>query len=273
VGWLVFGDADLPRVYDLRFVAGAPAVPPPGGLARLSRCLATRLYGGPAQALGQPLPSARFGGIAIAGVVEDVTVRTSFMPWSVCGAFVLGVHPHDLEDRLLVRVAADRREEALAGLRAALGPSTGTRFVEVQPFDVTASRPYRIGRGLLRMLGGFGGLVAAMALLGSLAATSFLVAHRTRQIGTRRALGATRGDIVRYFLVESTLTTALGVLLGLAGTAGVFAIMRAVFPAIALQWPLVALTVVLVWVAGVGATLVPALRAARIPPSVAGRSL
>jgi putative ABC transport system permease protein len=274
VGWLVFGDADLARTYGLRLVTGAlPVALPASGVAYLSRCLSDRLFDGPQQAIGQPLPGERFGGLPIAGVVEDVTVRTSFMPWAHCGAFVLGVHPHDLEDRILVRAAPGRRDQVVAGLRAALGPSSGQRFVEVRTFDATSTRPYRIGHGLLQMLTGFGVLVAAMALLGSLAASSFLVAQRTRQIGTRRALGATRGDIVRYFLVESTLTTALGVLVGLGGTSAVFAMMRAVFPAISLQPSLVALALVLLWAGSVVATLVPALRAARIPPSVAGRSL
>ena len=48
-----------------------------------------------------------------------------------------------------------------------------------------------------------GFLVIAVALAGSLALASFSVAERTRQIGVRRALGASRGEIVRYFLLEN----------------------------------------------------------------------
>jgi putative ABC transport system permease protein len=109
--------------------------------------------------------------------------------------------------------------------------------------------------------------------MGALAATSFLVAQRTRQIGVRRALGATRADIVGYFLLESVLATTIGSLVGVLGAAVLYRVMRRVFTGITFDPRLIGASLLLLWTAAILATLIPALRAARVSPSVASRSL
>jgi putative ABC transport system permease protein len=116
-------------------------------------------------------------------------------------------------------------------------------------------------------------MVAVIALLGALAATSFLVAQRTREIGIRRALGATRREIVTYFLLESAIAGAMGSVIGVATTGALFVIMRQLFHAIRFNFGLMLLALATLWIGTTVATLIPALRAARVPPSVAGRSL
>src|SRR6185503_3280420 len=68
----------------------------------------------------------------------------------------------------------------------------------------------------------YGGEISLMTILSSVvvllvivALTSFSVSQRRRQIGTRRALGATRQDILHYFLLENWLVTVSGLVLGL----------------------------------------------------------
>ena len=46
---------------------------------------------------------------------------------------------------------------------------------------------------------------------------SFWVQQRTKMIGTRRALGATRGQILRYFQAENLLLTTAGIAIGMVG--------------------------------------------------------
>jgi putative ABC transport system permease protein len=292
-GWLVQGDVDLPAVMGLRFGSGAApdrrSVERSGGAAVITRCLAERLFGTATPPLaageGVMLSSEQSLPVPLVGVVDDVLVRVSFLPFPQCAAFLLlapAARPFGHQSRLLVRVAPGQRSAVMARLVSVLAPAPGEtpasagsagRFVQVKPVDPTRTITHRIGHGLVAFMSMFGGLLAVMALLGAFAATSFLVAQRTRQIGVRRALGATRGDIVGYFLLESWLGTGLGVLLGLAGTAVFFRVMQGVFPAIRLQPGIIIFTVLLMLAASVLATLVPALRAARVPPSVAARSL
>ena len=65
------------------------------------------------------------------------------------------------------------------------------------------------------------GLVLVFSSLGIFGLATFNVNTRTRQIGTRRAVGARRRDIVRYFLTENWMITTLGVVVGCGLALGV----------------------------------------------------
>jgi putative ABC transport system permease protein len=109
--------------------------------------------------------------------------------------------------------------------------------------------------------------------LGIVGLTSFWVARRKRQIGIRRALGATRLAIVRYFLVENALLCLSGVLLGAIVAQGLniwlwrhYGVSR--LPA----WELWLCAFVVILLGQIAATM-PALRAAKVAPTQALRSV
>jgi putative ABC transport system permease protein len=209
-------------------------------------------------------------------VVADVTMKLPFMPHSGCVAFLFGAVLDDHEMRVLVRARRGQQAAALAALHTAFAPVSGAdqgHFVHVQPFDSTRGIHHKVGGGMVRLLSEIGVMMGVVALLASLAATSFLVAERKRQIGVRRALGATRADIVRYFLVESGIATLVGALVGLVFTVGLYALMVRVFQDITFQAVRIGVALGLLCLASLVATLLPALGAARVPPSVASRSL
>jgi putative ABC transport system permease protein len=103
---------------------------------------------------------------------------------------------------------------------------------------------------------------------------SFWVTQRTKQIGTRRALGATRSSILRYFLTENFLITTGGLLLGaVLSYAFSFWLMSHVQEAKLLPWGYLPVGFVVLWVLGQLAVLGPATRAAQVPPAIATRSV
>jgi len=116
-------------------------------------------------------------------------------------------------------------------------------------------------------------LVIAVTSLGVFALATFNVSTRTKQIGTRRALGARRRDVVRYFMVENGLITGTGVLAGcaLALAAGYWLSEHYALPRLDLYY-LVGGVLVL-WGIGQLAAHQPARRAAAVPPSVATRTV
>jgi putative ABC transport system permease protein len=119
------------------------------------------------------------------------------------------------------------------------------------------------------------GVIASMLLvtaLGIVGLASFWVAQRTKQIGIRRALGATRRDILRYYQVENFLLATAGIVLGMfLAYAGNLLLMKQ-FELARLPLAYLPAGAALLWILGQVAVLGPALRAAAIPPVTATRS-
>jgi putative ABC transport system permease protein len=126
------------------------------------------------------------------------------------------------------------------------------------------------------MAGMLVGVIAALLLvtaLGIVGLASFWVQQRRRQIGIRRAIGATRGDILRYFQTENFLIVTIGIVLGmlLAYVLNLLLMTHYELPRLPLYYlPVGALVL---WGLGQLAVLGPALRAAAVPPVVATRSV
>jgi putative ABC transport system permease protein len=115
--------------------------------------------------------------------------------------------------------------------------------------------------------------LVGVTALGLIGLTALSVSERTRQIGTRRALGATRADVVRHFLAENALITMAGLILGVATSYGLNYLLVTYVIDLKLPWELVAFGTGLLLVNAVVATVLPAMRAARISPVVATRSV
>jgi putative ABC transport system permease protein len=94
------------------------------------------------------------------------------------------------------------------------------------------------------------------------------VRERTREIGVRRAMGATKGNVLMQFLVESVVIAVLGGLIGLAGGALVIFAARAAVPSlpVRLSADIVALAIGFSGVVGVVSGIIPARRAANLDP-------
>jgi putative ABC transport system permease protein len=157
-------------------------------------------------------------------------------------------------------------EEYLAGNRS--------RIVEfVRSYEEQKERTYGGDIAMIKLMSAVIAALTVVTGLGIVGLAWFSVAQRRKQIGTRRALGATRFDIVRYFMVENWLISTAGLVMGVAA-------------AFALNWfldteystgrmPLWYLPagMAALWLLGQLAVLLPARRAASIPPALATRSV
>jgi putative ABC transport system permease protein len=114
-------------------------------------------------------------------------------------------------------------------------------------------------------------LILIVTGLGIVGVTAFSVTERRKQIGTRRALGATKGAVLRYFLLENWIVTNAGLILGVAAAYGLNVLLVTQTSGAKLDWRYVALAVVLLWLQGIVATLIPAMRATRFSPVIATR--
>ena len=109
--------------------------------------------------------------------------------------------------------------------------------------------------------------------LGIVGITSLSVAERTKQIGTRRALGATKGDILKHFLAENWIVTTIGLVVGVIATYALNYALVSNLTDVKMPWYLVGVGMVILWVNGLLATIPPAMRAARVAPAIATRTV
>ena len=116
-------------------------------------------------------------------------------------------------------------------------------------------------------------LMVLMTALGIVGLASFYVNARRKQIGTRRAVGARRIDIMRYFMLENWLLTTGGVILGTMLAFGFGQWLSSQYSLPRLEPLYVVSGVVLLWILGQLAVFVPARRAAAIPPAIATRTV
>ena len=116
-------------------------------------------------------------------------------------------------------------------------------------------------------------LLIAVTSLGIVGLASFSVNRRTKQIGTRRALGASKAIILRYFMTENFLISLVGVLVGAALTVGLNIIMIEEFSLTRIAWYLIPVAMLMLLLVGQAAVFGPARRASSVPPAVATRTV
>ncbi len=92
------------------------------------------------------------------------------------------------------------------------------------------------------------------------------VTERTREIGIRKAIGATRRSILLQFLFESSAICLLGGLTGIVLAAAVTALINATVMPASLSFPILAIAILVSLVVGVAAGVAPAFRGARLDP-------
>jgi putative ABC transport system permease protein len=109
--------------------------------------------------------------------------------------------------------------------------------------------------------------------LGVVGLASFWVQQRTKQIGVRRALGATRGQILRYFQTENFLLATLGIVVGMLLAYGLNQLLMERYELNRLPLTYLPIGAVVLWLLGQIAVFWPARRAATVPPAVATRSV
>jgi predicted permease len=169
---------------------------------------------------------------------------------------------------LFVRATGDPLA-ALPAIRTAIRQAEPDALVfQVRTMAEIAAASAATTRLAMRLLGGFAAIALALAAIGIYGVMSYAVRRRTREFGTRLALGATRADIVRLVLRQAATTAALGLVCGIAvGLIATRALASMLFDTP--PWDLLSLSVaalVLALAAGL-ASYLPARRAAHVDPT------
>ncbi len=122
------------------------------------------------------------------------------------------------------------------------------------------------------VLGAFSVAALAIAVLGLLGVTSYLVALHSHEIGVRMAVGARPADILRIVLRQSLVLVAIGIAIGLLASFGLTRLLQGLLFGIAPTDSLTfAVVVGILLLSALAACLLPARRAANVDPVVALR--
>lgn len=225
-------------------------------------------------ALGKTVYDPSDATATIIGIVEHL--RDVAMPgqgdaeWTI----ILPRRPTGpLANNYIVRTKPGQRDAVMRVVEEHILKSNSKRMVAwVRSLEQTASRAYSTDRNMGIVLSTVTVLLLAVTAIGIFGLASFNVSTRTRQIGTRRALGARRIDIVRFFMLENWLISTAAFVIGcpLALAAGYWLAKEYTLPRLNLVYLLVG--VLALWLLGLIAVFQPARRAAAVSPAEATRT-
>jgi len=284
-GALYFSDEHGLSTLGLKLVAGRNFDPaeiverndmegkPPTALI-VSQALATKLFPN-GDALGKSIYLSESKRMApIVGIVERlqqpwISVRNRKVEYAMLqpyryveqySHYVVRAKPGQLEAAM-----KSAEEQLLAIDRGRINDKTRT-------MAETRQRAYRDDRGLAIILGVVSAVLLIVTAFGIIGVTSFWVSQRRRQIGIRRAMGASRTAILRYFQTENLMIATAGSVLGILLALTFNLLMSGKFEMARLNVGTTLFAAVVVLLLGQIAVLWPALRAASISPVVAIRN-
>ncbi|RXR02066.1 ABC transporter permease [Pseudoxanthomonas composti] len=250
---------------------------PPSSRVWITQALATHLWPGE-NALGKSFWSGD-SRLQVAGILAHLAHPTpggsedgaAAQEWSVVvptrddaqvGTYVVRADPLDVS-----RVAQAARQALARAIPEAVIDQARSRTL-----GELRERYFQRDRAMTGLLVTVAIAMLLVTALGIVGLASFWVAQRTKQIGVRRALGATRGDILRYFQTENFLLSTGGIALGMLLAYGGNQLLMHYFELNRLPLFYLPAGAALLWAVGQLAVLGPALRAAAVPPVIATRS-
>ncbi|KAF1724573.1 MULTISPECIES: ABC transporter permease [Pseudoxanthomonas] len=173
----------------------------------------------------------------------------------------------------VLRTDAARRAEVQKAAVATLEKNSARRLVLREgTFTEIMSNYYRGDRAMAWLLLTVIVSLLVVTALGIVGLASFWVQQRTKQIGIRRALGATKGQILRYFQTENFLLATIGIVIGMILAYGINQLLMGKYELPRLPLLYLPVGAVLLWLLGQVAVYGPARRAASVPPAVATRT-
>lgn len=245
-------------------IQGQPAV------AIVSQGFATALFPGEKNLVGRNFYDDQSKPIRIVGVIEHM--HGSWVGWDKVDRVMLVPRVSEYT-RYIVRTKPGELDRVMKETETAMRKRDPNRWVgKLRKMSDDKQRSYSGDMMMAFTLTVVTSLVLVFSSLGIFGLATFNVNSRTRQIGTRRAVGARKVDIVQYFLAENWIVTTAGVLVGcgLALAAGYW---------LSTQYQLARLDlyylvggVLGLWAVGQLAAWQPALRAAKVSPAMATRN-
>ena len=210
--------------------------------------------------------------VNIVGVIERL--QAPWEGWSGVEKSILVPQRRTSEfQRYLIRTEPGYRDELMPQVEEMLANSNRDRLIrDVVTMDEVRKLAYLGDSAMIKILSFVVGMLTIITGLGIVGLASFNVSRRTRQIGIRRALGATKPIIVRYFMVENFIVSSIGLVVGAILSVALNIAMVEAFALEPLAWYVIPIAMIALWSVGQAAVAGPARKASNISPAIATRS-
>ena len=211
--------------------------------------------------------------VTIIGVIERM--QAAWNSWSgVERTLLVPLKRGDTFARYVIRTEPGYRDETIPQIEQMLSENHRGRIIRgTRTMTEVRRLSYLDDSSMIKLLLFILTVLIAITSLGIVGLASFNVARRTKQIGTRRALGATRPAILRYFMLENLLISTVGVVTGAILAVGLNIWMVQAFDLTPMAWYVVPAAMLVLWIAGQIAVYGPARRASRVSPAIATRAV
>jgi predicted lysophospholipase L1 biosynthesis ABC-type transport system permease subunit len=209
----------------------------------------------------------------VVGIVGDV-MQASLEADDASAVYMTPSQWNFADVRMWIVVRVPARQELAASIRAAVWSIDRNQpIVRQTTMEALLGKAAAGRRFALVVFGVFGGVALVLAITGLYGALARSVLERTREIGVRVALGASRGEIVAMVMRQGLGLTAIGIGLGVAGAAAVTRLLETLlFGTTSLDPATYVSVVALFTMVAALASVVPAARAVSIDPAITLRA-
>lgn len=227
----------------------------------------------PSAVVGKVVYIEMYQPITIIGVLE--TMQASWKNWTqVEHAMFVPQKRGYSAARYVIRTEPGYRDEVIPQIEKMLAESNRGRIIRAtRTMTEVRHRAYLEDSAMIKLLVFIVSLLTGITSLGIVGLASFGVARRTKQIGIRRALGATRLAILRYFMLENFLISSVGVTAGALLAVGLNIWMVQTFDLTPIAWYIIPAAMLVLWLVGQAAVYGPARRASFVSPAIATRAV
>jgi len=224
-------------------------------------------------ALGKTVFISQNQTIQIIGILKQLQA-----PWNgwdgVERSMLIPFHMESKGSRLFIRTEPETRDQLMPQIEKMLAESDKGRIIRrMRTMEETRERSYQRHNATNKILTTVVITLTIITGFGIVGLAIFSINRRTKQIGIRRALGATRWQIMRYFMVENLLISSLGIVIGCIGAVSLNMWLVKTFNLAPINIGLVLFGVVTLLVVGQLAVLYPARKASLISPATATRTV
>ncbi|WHZ19918.1 MAG: ABC transporter, permease protein [Rhodanobacteraceae bacterium] len=291
---LFTGDQDLLPTFGLKLIAGrnfdrtdvharAVGEKPEPPVIIVSRALADKLFPH-GNAVGQPIYlNGNTAPSIIVGVVARILTANADNDDAIAyDAVLLPLRTDDASTMYAVRAKPGRMQQAMQEVRTALFKADPMRVIPpggryepegLRTFAQVRAWGYALDDFMVQVLTTICVILLVITCVGMTGLTSFWVNQRHKQIGIRRALGATKANILHYFQCENLLIAGGGCVAGIVLAIGINLMLLRMFQMDRMPVWYVIVGVIVILLLGQVAVFAPARRASNVPPVVATRSV